>query len=39
MNNSQVGMDPIPVGSWRRAQNDAGVRIRIGSVVVVESSG
>jgi len=39
MNNSQVGMDPIPVGSWHRALPDADGGLRIVLEVLVEPSG
>jgi len=39
MNNSQVGMDLIPVGSWHRALPDADGRFRIALEVLVEPSG
>jgi len=39
MNNSQVGMDPIPVGSWHRALPDADGGFTIVVEVLVEPSG
>jgi len=39
INNCQVVINPTPVGSLCCAQNDAGVRIRIRSVVVMRFQG